>query len=1237
MIRIKPESIYALRDSTGRALTELMDRLIRHSVSVSRTAQDCVSTNLRINYQDGGVDTQVSSALSVDRRGYFGAKSAWQYKAHAEKSLTKAKLQAEITDESKAYLRQLLKDGYAYRICIADNAPSKRKAKLEEWLDEAIQGIAPGAPASKVLFADDIVAWVNSFPGIAAEMTGADVSGFLFFDSWARSARRRTENFVPTPESESIRATVQNHIRWTTQPRTARLTISGDAGVGKTRTVLEAIAAMPEVSSLVIYVDDEDKALEQARAAANADEDLYLVIVADECFDATASQLESLLQGVETRVRLITIDNAFERVDHTDLRLKKVDTQTLEKIVEANFPNVAPDRRYQYCRLAEGSLRFAVTLCENDGLMLEEGNLAVALRDATGYLNRYFDVNGKFKEEDRRALEIISLVERCGVFGGVFSELLSICELVGANAVDVRERLDLMQKSNGLVGRAGRFLYVTPMPVATACFHRAWKRWIEPDAKSFLEKFPRSLMQSFLARLQRAPEGVGKVVNDYFRHWIVSRGPGLFRSNDDTEQLLLLVRSDPDEMIPRLRKLVERATDEDLAAGYDTGRRWLLSDLDQIASFPVWFEAAEEMLLRLALNDPEPELGNNATSSWSGLYPIIAPVATPFTERLEILKRRITSESEEERYRCVFALSEILHDSSVRLMNPGTYGHRLAPSSWRPQTWDEYFGNVTESIRVLVTLCGDTATKVREKAIKTLVSSVRSLIFRGILGPAKEGAEGIPSDIRPILRAELREFLLLNNSEHSPHSAEEKEQRSSFVSKWIEELATDDLHSLLVEEIGPDAWDHHLEQTAWEDRIRDLAMRLIENDEEFSSELPWLNGPQAKSIVEFGTVMGRFDHSLTRLDAIVAAAKEAKNANFARGYFLGITNRFRDTAESSAALTVQERLNRCVDSIWDVDPVLAYYVMAPSGAFVHALERTISAVEAKTLPAVSLQNFQAWDGPVPTSPQGAKTAAQALLQAALAGDKRSAGVGVGFIVHLLLRYKPENRAKYLQTVFGEPKLDTVFGLLEQNATGDDSISPYFGQIFAHILPTDPNRGIDLAISMVRSRDFEVSREAGGLFHAVVEVDPAGVMQKLGEALLSDDEVYRLSLRHVPLLALPTDVIKAWLDEHGLAGARVIARYLPRPHLNDDKPELHPVAQAVLERYGTDDQVFSRWVAGMTGGVVAGSLADWVERRAEYAEKFLDSPVEAVRKWAESEIGFSSQNAADFRLSEEERY
>lgn len=101
------------------------------------------------------MDTAVSSALPIDKRGYFGVKSAWQYKAHAEKDLTKKKVSEEVTGSSKGYLLQLLKQGYAYRICIADNAPAKRKVQLESWFDEAIQTVAPGAPACKVLFAEE--------------------------------------------------------------------------------------------------------------------------------------------------------------------------------------------------------------------------------------------------------------------------------------------------------------------------------------------------------------------------------------------------------------------------------------------------------------------------------------------------------------------------------------------------------------------------------------------------------------------------------------------------------------------------------------------------------------------------------------------------------------------------------------------------------------------------------------------------------------------------------------------------------------------------------------------------------------------------------------------------------------------------------------------------------------------------------------------------------------------------
>ena len=104
---------------------------------------------------------------------------------------------------------------------------------------------------------------------------------------------------------------------------------------------------------------DERNVLNAARAMANYP-DQYAVLVADECLESTAFQLGKILQGVKNRVRLVTIDNALERGNQPELRLNRLLTPTVEKIVEANFPNIDQIRRYQYCRLAEGYLRFAI-------------------------------------------------------------------------------------------------------------------------------------------------------------------------------------------------------------------------------------------------------------------------------------------------------------------------------------------------------------------------------------------------------------------------------------------------------------------------------------------------------------------------------------------------------------------------------------------------------------------------------------------------------------------------------------------------------------------------------------------------------------------------------------------------------------------------------------------------------------------------------------------------------------
>jgi superfamily II DNA/RNA helicase len=65
-------------------------------------------------------------------------------------------------------------------------------------------------------------------------------------------------------------------------------------------------------------------------------------------------------------LRTPTIDNALKGGDKFDLRLNRMSTSTVEKIVEANFPNIDQSRRYRYCQLAEGYLRFAIFLCDRN-------------------------------------------------------------------------------------------------------------------------------------------------------------------------------------------------------------------------------------------------------------------------------------------------------------------------------------------------------------------------------------------------------------------------------------------------------------------------------------------------------------------------------------------------------------------------------------------------------------------------------------------------------------------------------------------------------------------------------------------------------------------------------------------------------------------------------------------------------------------------------------------------------
>src|ERR1700730_14242661 len=146
--------------------------------------------------------------------------------------------------------------------------------------------------------------------------------------------------------------------------------------------------------------------------------------------------------------------------------------------------------------------------------------------------------------------------------------------------------------------------------------------------------------------------------------------------------------------------------------------------------------------------------------------------------------------------------------------------------------------------------------------------------------------------------------------------------------------------------------------------------------------------------------------------------------------------------------------------------------------------------------------------------------------------------------------------------------------------------------------------------MMQSESYETSEAAAGLFASVAAARPQQLMDGIGKVMLSKERNLNFLFRKFPIVSLPEDIVIQWLEKHGLEGARLLARQVPGPFVGRNGPDLNPVTRVILENYGSDDIVFSSWVAGThSGGAFAGSIADHMEQRASTAKPFLTFPIE----------------------------
>ena len=1240
MLRVDGRQIRGLQGAGGEPFTQFVDALLRSQCSIAGLADAVLHTNQRVNRQDGGVDTSIDVPLSEDRTGWLESKTVWQYKAT---DLVRVVLADLFAGEM---LKNLITRGYAFRLAVADSITPEQRGKWDAELTRKAREISAESPQARIVSADDIAAWASRLPGLVMtyfQTALRQVANSLH--SWRPNAEAETRQFVPVDVWAAVIQVLTQHVDLSQQAQSAVAPVQGDAGVGKTRMVYEVVSKLPEAQSVVLYCVGDDNAMGVANEIAN-DGEAYAVLVADECSLEARSRLERLLAGHRHRVRVIAIDATIERLPNAQPRLVvlKMKGETLDRILDVNFPHVPQDRRRAYAQLAEGFPRLAADLCNNDHLVVAAGGALPRIASVEEYLRQ------RLSPVQFEALAALALVLKAGYSADVKGELESLCSMLDLPLKQTESALLEIHNQSGFVARTSRYLYVTPEIVAQVAVREAYRRWA-PNPHAFFDLLPAELLPLVVERVHRsAPEEVRRACAAHFRDWARSLTPAHLLSDENVGQLVQLVDTEPAEYLQYITDLVAEAPLELLRIQSSNGQAWrgwgprraLVWLAERFAQFPDYYEAAESILLRLARAESEPQIGNNATATWIQLHRILlSGTAVPFGERLTKLSEQVFSDVEDVRNLAISALDEIFDMRPIRTLGPAVVAGMVPPAEWRPRTQRDVDACLALALNVLAKMATD-AGPLRDAASNIAVKHFRPLVSRGFLETIRSilGVTGHSDALLPHIVEAIDEALAYDFEELGDRPNDDTERRVAYdLVEWRAQLATGSVHARVVATVGKGEWDASRVHAAVKGRergdadnpvareLQSLAELMVGDPSILIAELPWLTSDAARSAVEFGRYLGRADERGLLLTSMLEAAVERKAPSLVRGYLQALVGHWEVLAD---------RINPFLDDIHMTSPETAASLAISGGERLRAHRRVLELYDAGKLPPAFLADYNFGTGRrTDLSLAMLIPLVTRLAEAAAAGDQVAQRIGLDAIA-LRLPYEPRVEP---QEELNNPDLRAAAWTLVESLTSENKVrSHWWSSLLVALGRVEALRASRLAGRLLLGDGLGPREEAERALQLLAITHPADVMEAVGEAMLDDQKGWRFFLAsHDDLISsMPSEVVKAWIKRAGVEGARRIARHVPAPTIGPDGAPIVPeLTEWLLSSFEDDDRTFREFCAGVHSlQVYSGDIAGQHEAEAAAARKFLNHPIRRIREWAVLEEQ-QAEKAAEWNRRENE--
>jgi len=198
MWEITSKEIRSFQGDGGTPFTQLVDSVIRAHAFVYNLPASNIQTNLRTNLPDGGVDTKVNLGAQAGPIDWMAEKTVWQYKGTELRNLSAKDLREEM---NKDFAKKCIAEGFGYRFCICDSIPAKTKQDWIDRLNKYAHEINPQAAPAKLIDAEDISTWVNTFPSLILRFFRPGLRAkILHLDAWKGNALATTSTYVSVPD-----------------------------------------------------------------------------------------------------------------------------------------------------------------------------------------------------------------------------------------------------------------------------------------------------------------------------------------------------------------------------------------------------------------------------------------------------------------------------------------------------------------------------------------------------------------------------------------------------------------------------------------------------------------------------------------------------------------------------------------------------------------------------------------------------------------------------------------------------------------------------------------------------------------------------------------------------------------------------------------------------------------------------------------------------------------------------